>query len=281
MDGTNVHIFDYGRIMRERSYPAIEINPAYHRLYHVYGGYASVEGFGEPMVLSKNCLYIFPTNCSYNINYDPKYPLNHMWFHFSCIPPVMIKQPFIIKENESPLAFYMLQTLRTYIDPDGNGLQINLKDDSFTGLILLRNLLADFISILIKEYKLPCMTDMRIIKVINLIHNNFEEDLSNEILAKSLNLNHRYFIKIFKEIMGITPQRYLLNYRLNIADILLHEGVSITEVAKRIGYDDYKVFSQTYFNNRGVRPKKYANTPSEKINRYWWKPGMKYYNKVL
>ena len=53
------------------------------------------------------------------------------------------------------------------------------------------------------------------------IEQNFQNDVTGEVIADYCGLNRSYFGKIFKNVVGRTPQDFLLNYRMTKAAELL------------------------------------------------------------
>ena len=67
-----------------------------------------------------------------------------------------------------------------------------------------------------------------------------------------------YFRKLFKEEFGISPQKYIIDLRLQNAAGLISTGYySLKEVAYMSGYTDYKYFSVEFKKNMGVSPSEY------------------------
>ena len=82
--------------------------------------------------------------------------------------------------------------------------------------------------------------------------------------AKACNLSVSRFAHLFTEAFGISPYRYLLNVRISQAKYLLTQtNLSVTEIAKSVGYEDPFYFSRIFKKTLGVSPKVYR-TKSEK-----------------
>ena len=78
-----------------------------------------------------------------------------------------------------------------------------------------------------------------------------------EIADKSF-MSEVYFRKLFKEEYGISPQKYIINLRIQNAVGLISAGYySLKEVAYMSGYNDYKYFSVEFKKNIGVSPSEY------------------------
>jgi AraC-like DNA-binding protein len=63
-------------------------------------------------------------------------------------------------------------------------------------------------------------------------------------------------IKCWFALTGQTPAQYINDYRLALADKLLHEGdLNVTEIADRTGFSSASYFSKCYKAKYGVVPK--------------------------
>lgn len=83
-------------------------------------------------------------------------------------------------------------------------------------------------------------------------------DLSIRDAADKSFMSEVYFRKLFKEEFGISPQKYIINLRIQNAAGLISTGYySLKEVAYMSGYNDYKYFSTEFKKALGVSPSEY------------------------
>ena len=83
-------------------------------------------------------------------------------------------------------------------------------------------------------------------------------NLDFEKLALSMHVSYSYLRKIFREHIGIPPQKYLNKVRANKAQRLLDDpNISITEVADRLNYHDLFTFSRQFKTATGQSPSAY------------------------
>lgn len=90
---------------------------------------------------------------------------------------------------------------------------------------------------------------------VSMIESEFFSGITASTLADRLHLNRSYFSVIFKEITGISPHKYLTDYRMRRAEELLSEGgYSVTVTALSVGYPDVFSFSRAYKRHFGRSP---------------------------
>lgn len=76
----------------------------------------------------------------------------------------------------------------------------------------------------------------------------------NEI-AEYMGLSRKYLYAIFNQHLGISPQQYLLQYRMEKACNYLEKGeLTVKEVAQSVGYDDPYLFSRMFKRQKGIAP---------------------------
>lgn len=80
------------------------------------------------------------------------------------------------------------------------------------------------------------------------------EDLSDDVALSRVHLYRK-----MKKLLGVSPSRYIRDYRLKKAiGILSVEDVRITELADRVGFQDANYFLKCFKEKFGISPKKYA-----------------------
>lgn len=85
-----------------------------------------------------------------------------------------------------------------------------------------------------------------------------DPELSVGRLAKMSYMSEVYFRKLFFEVSGTTPCKYISKLRLEYAKSLLETGYfSVEEVSYRSGFSDVKYFGSCFLKKYGISPGKY------------------------
>ena len=88
------------------------------------------------------------------------------------------------------------------------------------------------------------------------IEKNYQADISVEDIAEQTGLNRSYFGKVFKSIVGKSPQQYLISFRMKKASELLKlTALSIADVGRAVGYPNQLHFSRAFKNVYGTSPR--------------------------
>ncbi len=99
------------------------------------------------------------------------------------------------------------------------------------------------------------VTDTRIELVCRLLREHPEKNWGNPELAQKANFSENAFIRRFREVTGVPPQRYLLKQRLNrAAALLLENELSIDEIALSCGFCDRNYLSKMFRKHFGLPP---------------------------
>lgn len=90
------------------------------------------------------------------------------------------------------------------------------------------------------------------------LQEHLSEDVSLTLLAEEFHLNPQYISQLFKNEIGVNFLAYLTNIRMERAKkLLLSTALSITDIAERSGYSDYRVFTKVFKKSEGVTPSQY------------------------
>ena len=82
------------------------------------------------------------------------------------------------------------------------------------------------------------------------IHSSFDESLSIKILCQEIGINERTLRHAFTEKSGLSPKKYIHNFRLNKARKLLKSGryEKVIDVADQLGFWHSGQFASDYRN---------------------------------
>lgn len=104
------------------------------------------------------------------------------------------------------------------------------------------------------------LRDFYIHEALSFIDHNFQNDITVEDIAAVCGLNRSYFGKIFKDVIGKTPQEFLLNYRMvKAAELLKLTSLSIGDISNAVGYENQLHFSRAFKNVYGISPREWRN----------------------
>jgi AraC-like DNA-binding protein len=91
-----------------------------------------------------------------------------------------------------------------------------------------------------------------------LLQESIDSPENLEEVLKDLPMSYSSFRKIFKEQMGISPNQYVLELRLDKAMQLLRAtNMSINEIADQAGFDSISYFSRMFKQRTSISPKEY------------------------
>lgn len=92
-------------------------------------------------------------------------------------------------------------------------------------------------------------------RVIDYIQENYASDLSNEEIGRQFNYHPNYINRVIQKHTGQSLHQYVLSCRVTKAlEMLQTSGLSVTEVAERVGFSSIKHFSQTFKSIYGYSP---------------------------
>ena len=90
---------------------------------------------------------------------------------------------------------------------------------------------------------------------VSAIEAEYSSGITASSLAERLHLNRSYFAVIFKQFTGMSPHKYLTEYRMRRAEELLNvHGYSVTVTAISVGYPDVFAFSRAFKRHFGYAP---------------------------
>lgn len=86
-----------------------------------------------------------------------------------------------------------------------------------------------------------------------------DHDFTVDRLAALMQMGHTKFYGRMKDVMGVSPNKYLMNEKMRIAAELILEGkYSIAEVSFKVGFMDQSYFNKCFKQYFGCVPSKYG-----------------------
>jgi AraC-like DNA-binding protein len=107
-----------------------------------------------------------------------------------------------------------------------------------------------------KDSMLPSIAQ----KVANYIEKSYYSKITISDIAQNFHISRNYLYTLFKQEYGVSPQDYLISYRIEMAKKLLKNTrtqLSINEVATSTGFENPLYFSRLFRNRTGMSPSAY------------------------
>lgn len=96
--------------------------------------------------------------------------------------------------------------------------------------------------------------------VLEYIQNHYQENLTISKLCRVGMTNRKTLSKYFLEYSGVTPSKYIGDFRLHKSKyLLLQTDHKISEIALSVGFQDPLYFSSAFKKANGVSPRDYRN----------------------
>ncbi len=130
----------------------------------------------------------------------------------------------------------------------------------------LLGLLYEFLSKLIevngKEELRECNRKEEYIKrAQEYIAMNYSNKISIAEVAQHIGLDRSYLYSLFNEHLNVSPQKYLIKYRMDKAcELMLTTTLPISGIARSVGYDDPFLFSKTFKKIKGLSPRDFRKS---------------------
>lgn len=98
-------------------------------------------------------------------------------------------------------------------------------------------------------------------QAIEYIEMNYTRPITVQEIANNLNINRSYFSDLFKKSTRLSPQQFLMQYRISKACELMqyNSNLSIGDIARSVGYTDPLAFSKVFKKLKKSTPLQFKN----------------------
>lgn len=93
------------------------------------------------------------------------------------------------------------------------------------------------------------------------VQNSYAQNITIKQVANLCGFSESHFMKLFKELTGMSFTAYLVNYRLELsAKQLLETDQKIIDIATNCGFNNHSYFTRSFLKKYGLTPAKYRQT---------------------
>lgn len=145
------------------------------------------------------------------------------------------------------------------------------QNPKFGHSIMINGIISIFLTLVLRlcilvDLHIPAkkQTPLMIDHVFIYIRDHLSEDLSLKHLEKVFFVSHEHISREFKKQSGQSLHSYINNLRLEQSCILLKEGLSVSQIWHRCGFNSYAYFFQAFRKKYNMTPKEYALNSNNK-----------------
>lgn len=234
--------------------------PNEYHLHFVLSGKGSLTINGTTYSIKKETIFIIPKETPIEYMADKETPWEYIWvtfdgemaYNYLNHAGLSVEHPVVI--SSIPTATY-LPLIKKILDAN---------ELTFTNEIKRVGYLFDIFSTLIdaqselsgKQHH-DYSSETYVEHALQYIALNYARIKVNDI-ATYIGINRSYLTSIFKKELQISPQEYLINYRLSkAAKLIKSTNLPIKDISSQSGYSSPLNFSKMFKNVYGLSPKNY------------------------
>jgi len=127
--------------------------------------------------------------------------------------------------------------------------------DRLTDIFLIQVLRHVLEEGLVEHGMLAGLSHPQLVKVMNAIHEQPQENWSLEKLADIAVMSRSKFAELFRSIVGQPPGDYISDWRVAVAQGLLKKNKPVGWVANEVGYENGSALARVFRKKTGLSPK--------------------------
>ncbi len=216
---------------------------------------------GNTYELSRGDVFLVKPDMEVYYQADDNNPWSYMWVGFNGIKAMsylasagLDGKNVTTKCENTPLIFSYIQQM------------IMCRHLTLANELRRESALLQIFSVLMEEYKGTLPKEERydypyqiyVDQALDYIHHNFKTNIRINDLASYIGIDRSYLTNIFKNVTKMSPQEYLMRYRMEQSMNMLKEtDMKICDVAEAVGYSDQLGFSKMFKKYTGISPSDY------------------------
>lgn len=218
-------------------------------------------GKESPIMVKKGSLLFVPAGTPHKRNYiddNEKNSITLSWCHFH----IEQKNSASLFENAN-LPYHIFLSDKVYYAASRlfTTMFRNSKNDDIMSRINLFSALFKLVQLYLHNAtpnRSETQHDSLINKILSYISSNLSSQLKTRDVAAAVYLSENYLIRFFSKNIGMTPQRYIIKCKMELAMGLLENSEnSISEIMNKIGFTDMCYFSKSFKKFSGHSPTQY------------------------
>lgn len=240
-----------------RGWGGKNISVAFNKLYYITEGTFHFDIDGRVYEAKPGQMYLLPSNSVQAYHAYNSSEASKKWIHFNC--------------NCGKKDLFELVKVRDYIEVNDPEYISSLFDDIFArgtkhsvnDILAVKADVLQLVSYFLENSQMnvsEAVLDSRFEAVLRYIDEHLSEEIRLSDLSQLVFLNPNYFIRCFKNRIGMSPMEYILMTRVNRAKHYLQtSAIPIKDISTKCGFSTVYYFDRIFKRYTGITPTTYRN----------------------
>lgn len=236
----------------------LDYTPDYSKLYWICEGEGWLKIGDEEYYPKPGQLFLMPEGVKQSYSSISDKPFLKYWCHFSAkvggINLFQILQfPHVVNVSQPERFQDIFTSVLTY----ANSKEVYAH-------MMAKSKLTELLSYYIMNLELNQISYLnapvveKLSSLLTYIDAHIEENMSVQDLAQMLHMHPNYFIRFFKQQMGMPPIHYMTSRKIDKAKEMLRcTSLTMTQIADTLGFSDSYYFSRQFKKHTGLNPTEY------------------------
>lgn len=232
----------------------------HYKLHYVHSGHGIFKVGDTTYHLSEGEGFLICPNVIVSYKPDPETSWNYSWVAFHGVNAETYLNRANLNENNPVFKCNQEDRIRNCFQAifDSTKCDKSMDLKSLSAFYDLLSVLIEGVNINNPHNNSINHQEIYIKQAIEFIDTNYSRKISIVEIAKYVGINRKYLSQLFSNILNVSLQNYLINFRLQKAcDLLTNSILSINEISNSIGYIDPFLFSKVFKKYKGISPKNY------------------------
>ncbi len=227
----------------------------YSKFYYIISGECELDIEGEKYRAAAGDIFLIPSGIKHSFYHINDNLITKYWFHFN----FKTGNECFVKKLNLP---YMINIgiKEDFVNKFKDIFRLEAEDD-ISSQLACKSGIIDLVSMYtaVSNRNTAVRKEAKSLKgLLAYISDNLDKHITLNMLAERIHLHPNYFIKFFKENVGISPIKYINRQRVERAKILLEStDMTISEIMVSVGFSDLGHFSKFFKANIGYSPKQF------------------------
>ncbi|MEK4516811.1 helix-turn-helix domain-containing protein [Paenibacillus sp. FSL H8-0122] len=241
----------------------LDYTPDYSKFYYIIGGEGWLKIGDKEYYPKPGELILMPEGVRQSYACISERPFLKYWCHFSA----KVGQMNLFRVLE--LSHVCLPENSAAVEAAFKGITDSARSDAVYAPLLARSKLLELMSYYLMNLKLDELSyknlgaARKLTAVLDYIAENIEQNMSIHDLAEIAYMHPNYFMRLFKQQIGVPPIQYITRQKIEKAkELLTTTSGSVSAIADQLGFGDLFYFSKQFKKHAGLTPTEFRKQKS-------------------